>query len=86
MNKILLISSVIWVSLHYVIPHIYTRMCVPLTPFGFLESIIISTAPHCEAMRYTLYVSGNNIKYMWITAGAWCISVATEKLLAKVPK
>jgi hypothetical protein len=51
-----------------------------LTPFGFVESIIIANAPHCEGMRYALYISGNNIKYMWITMGTGLLSFLPAKL------
>ena len=86
MNRILIIGSFLWIVLHYIIPHAYTRLCVPLTPFGFIESIIMATAPHCEGMRYALYISGSNIKYMWLTMGTGLVSLITDKLLAKVPK
>jgi hypothetical protein len=86
MNRILIIGSTLWIVLHYIIPHLYTKLCVPLTPFGFIESIILATAPHCEAMRYALYISGDNIKYMWLTMGAGMLSLLADKLCAKVPK
>ena len=86
MNRILVISSLLWIILHYIIPHIYVKLCVPLTPLGFIQSIIISTTPHCEALRYTLYVSGDNIKYMWITIGTCVISFISNRLSARIPK
>jgi len=46
----------------------------------------MATAPHCEGMRYALYISGSNIKYMWLTMGTGLVSLITDKLLAKVPK
>jgi hypothetical protein len=84
MNRILVISSIIWIVLHYIIPHIYVKLCVPLSVFGFIESILISATPHCEALRYMLYISGNNIKYMWITIGTVIISFITNRLNTKV--
>jgi hypothetical protein len=86
MKRILIIGSTLWIILHYIIPHLYTKLCVPLSLFGFIESIILATAPHCEAMRYALYISGDNIKYMWLTMGAGIVSLIADKLYARVPK
>ena len=86
MKRLLIIGSCLWIILHYIIPHLYTKLCVPWTPLGFLESIIMSNAPHCEGMRYALYISGDNIKYMWLTMGTGLLSLITDKLFAKVPK
>jgi len=37
-------------------------------------------------MRYALYISGDNIKYMWLTMGAGMLSLIADKLCARVPK
>ena len=61
----------VWVLLHYVVPHIYTHVCVPLTPSGFALSIFVAPAPHCQIMRWTIYTSGNMINVMWICIATW---------------
>ena len=61
----------IWVLLHFVTPHLYTYVCVPPTAKGFILSIFVAPAPHCQIMRWTIYTSGNMINVMWACVGTW---------------
>lgn len=62
---------VIWILLHYISPHIYVRYCVPATITGLVMSVFIAPAPHCQALRWTIYNGGNTIIAMWIFIGTW---------------
>jgi hypothetical protein len=61
----------IWIVLHYISPHLYVRYCVPATITGFVMSVFIAPAPHCQALRWTIYNGGNAILAMWIFVGTW---------------
>jgi len=62
---------VIWILLHYISPHLYVRYCVPATITGLLMSVFVAPAPHCQALRWTIYNGGNAILAMWIFVGTW---------------
>jgi len=63
----------LWVILHFVVPHIYTQICVPKTISGFILSIFMAPAPHCQIMRWAIYTSGNMINMMWLCVGTWIV-------------
>ena len=63
-----------WILCHYVASHLYVYFCTPLTFIGFLFSPFIVAAPHCQALRWTVYHGGSTIINMWMLFGAWIIS------------
>jgi hypothetical protein len=63
----------IWALLHYISPHLYVRYCVPATVTGLIMSVFIAPAPHCQALRWTIYNGGNAILAMWIFVGTLCM-------------
>ena len=65
---------VLWVLLHYFGSHIYIRLCVPNTIYGFLISPFLTSTPHCQALRWCVYNGANIINYMWMEFGAWISS------------
>ncbi len=64
---------VLWIFLHFVTPHLYVYFCTPATLMGFVASPFIATAPHCIALRWCIYNSGNIITSMWMLIGAWLV-------------
>ena len=64
---------VLWILLHFATPHLYIYFCTPATFMGFVASPFIATAPHCIALRWCIYNSGNVISTMWMLVGAWCV-------------
>ena len=64
----------LWILLHYVGSHIYVRLCVPNTIYGFIVSPFLTSAPHCQALRWCIYNGANIINYMWLEFGAWISS------------
>ena len=65
---------IIYCILHYIIPHVYTYFCVPVTIFGFLISPFMSQSPHCIALRWALNAVCDNIKTMFVLIAAWLAS------------
>ena len=65
---------------HYTIPHLYTYFCTPTTFWGFLISPFMSQAPHCVAMRWTLYNVGDNIKTMFALVAGWLSGMFFSKI------
>ena len=73
-NYILGIAGIylLWISVHYITPHLYVYFCVPPTIIGLLMSPFTSTMPHCQGLRWLLYTSSDSIKAMWFVLSAWC--------------
>ena len=64
---------IFWIVSHYISSHLYVTFCVPATFYGFIQSIFLTPAPHCYALRWVIYNGGNNICVMWLLCGAWCV-------------
>jgi len=64
----------IWIVIHYVASHLYVRWCVPATLLGFLASPFLIPAPHCQALRWTIYNGGISISSMWVVFGMWLMN------------
>jgi hypothetical protein len=64
---------ILWILLHFVTPHLYVYFCTPATIVGFITSPFIAPAPHCSALRWCIYNSGNFITTMWMLIGSWFI-------------
>ena len=64
----------VWIVIHYAASHLYVKFCVPDNVYGFIVSPVIAPAPHCQALRWSIYNGGNSISAMWIILGAWILS------------
>ena len=73
MNYVLSISKVylVWILIHYVMSQCYVQFCTPPNIYGFIMSPLLSSAPHCKAMRWAIYTGANTIESMWIIIGTW---------------
>jgi hypothetical protein len=64
----------LWIFLHYLAAHLYVKLCVPNTIFGFILSPFMTATPHCQGLRWIVYNAANMINNMWIVLGAWICS------------
>ena len=60
-----------WILAHYSASHLYVYYCTPIGIYGFLWSPFSVTLPHCQALRWVIYNSGENLSGMWLLMGAW---------------
>ena len=60
-----------WIGLHYVSAHLYTKVCAPDTLLGFIMSPLMVVAPHCRALRWVVQTAAGVIDNMWIVFGTW---------------
>jgi hypothetical protein len=56
----------LWIFLHYTSSHLYVKLCVPKTVFGFIMSPFMTATPHCQCLRLIVYNAANIINNMWI--------------------
>lgn len=61
----------LWIALHFGATHLYVEYCVPKTWFGLLTSPFLTSAPHCQGLRWIIYNGGNQINNMWTSIGSW---------------
>lgn len=66
-----------WIILHYLASHMYIQWCVPATLIGFITAPLLVPAPHCQALRWTIYNGGEKIFAMWVMAGTWLYNKIT---------
>jgi hypothetical protein len=64
----------VWIFLHYIASHLYIKLCVPSSFFGFLMSPFMTATPHCQGLRWIVFNAANMINNMWIILGAWICS------------
>ena len=63
-----------WIALHYSASHLYVKLCVPDTLFGFLMSPFMTATPHCQGLRWVVTNGASMINNMWIVLGGWLCS------------
>ena len=64
----------IWILLHYFASHLYVKLCVPNTMYGFIISPFLVSTPYCTGLRWLIYTGANTIHNMWILFGSWISS------------
>jgi len=65
---------ILWIILHFIASHLYTRFCVPNSVVGFFMSPFLTATPHCQGLRWIIYNAANVINNMWLVLGAWICS------------
>ena len=58
----------VWIVLHFVAAHLYVYYCANSS------SPMLVSAPHCRAIRWTIYNGAQSIDTMWIVFGTWLCS------------
>jgi hypothetical protein len=61
----------VWILLHYLSVHIYTKVCVPLSLWGFISSPFIVMNPLCGGLEWIIHNSLIIISSMWAALGTW---------------
>ena len=61
------------VIMHYIAANIYAKWCAPLTWTGVIESMFLTTTPHCQCLRWIINMGGNNINNMWLLIAGWIL-------------
>jgi hypothetical protein len=64
----------LWICLHYVSSHLYVKLCVPNTLWGFIMSPFMTATPHCVGLRWIVYNAAQMINNMWVFLGTWICS------------
>jgi hypothetical protein len=68
---ILVYFSVVFV--HFISSNIYPSFCCPFTFWGFIMSPFMVVTPHCEALRWVIHYTGEQIRNYWIWLGGYLV-------------
>ena len=71
----MVVIYLLYIVAHYVSANLYQRYCTPVSWFGFLASPFATALPQCQALRWIVFNTGNNITAMWMMLGAWLINI-----------
>jgi hypothetical protein len=58
---------------HYITSNLYPPLCVPLTFTGFIMAPFVVVSPHCQALRWIIHYTGEQIKNIWIWVGGYLV-------------
>ena len=64
----------IWILLHYFASHLYVKLCVPDSLYGFIISPLLVATPYCIGLRWLIQTGATTINNMWILFGTWICS------------
>lgn len=85
-KTLILLLPATWFVVHWVAPRVYIPLCTPNGMYGFIQSMFLTTSPHCVALRYLISVSSFNINYAWLTLGTSLIGYASTHWNVQKPK
>jgi|TARA_B110000261_G_C13047857_1_gene343021 hypothetical protein len=83
---IILLLPAVWFVVHWIAPRIYIPLCVPDGMYGFIQSLFLTTSPHCVALRYVVSMSCFNINYAWMTLGTTLMGYMSTHWDVQKPK
>lgn len=58
---------------HYITSNMYPYMCCRPNLLGFIMTPFMVVTPHCEAMRWVIHYSGDQIRNVWIWLGGYLV-------------
>jgi hypothetical protein len=59
--------------LHYISANTYPTLCTPCTITGMVMTPFMVVTPHCQAIRWVINWSGNQINMAWISLGGYLV-------------
>ena len=71
----IIIPFIIWTIIHWIIPSLYIMFCTPQSFYGYLQSLILTSSPHCSLLRYSLNLSIYNINYLQISFAYFVLDI-----------
>lgn len=61
------------VAVHYIASNVYPTLCSPWSIFGFIMTPFMVVTPHCEALRWSIHYTGDQIRNGWLWVGAYLV-------------
>ena len=70
-----IVVGLLWISTHYITPHLYVEFCTPKNLRGFLLSPFRATSQECRLLRSLQNSSLDYFAYMKVVLTAWFIKI-----------
>ena len=70
----IVLTYIFWTLLHYICAHLYIQFCVGNSLWGLLTSPLYSSAPHCQALSWTIYTLSQKFIAMWPLLATYLLS------------
>ena len=64
---------------HFIAANIYPYICCNMSFFGFIISPFMTLAPHCQALRWIIDYTANQLKNYWIFLGTFFIGYIVKR-------
>lgn len=58
---------------HFVASNMYPSMCCGSGLWGFIMTPFMVVTPHCEAMRWVIHYTGDQIRNIWLWLGGYLV-------------
>lgn len=58
---------------HFICSNIYPTFCCNMSVWGFIMSPFMAVTPHCEALRWVIHYTGEQIRNAWLWLGGYLI-------------
>lgn len=82
-------AIVIYITLsltHYIASNLYPPLCVPLTITGFIMAPFVVVSPHCQALRWIIHYTGEQIKNIWVWVGGYLVYYIGQNITPYIRK
>ncbi len=61
------------VMVHFVSSNLYPSLCCSWSFWGFIMTPFMSVTPHCEALRWLIHYTGEQIRSVWLWLGGYLV-------------
>lgn len=65
---------------HFIASSMYAKVCAPLSFTGYLMMPFIIVTPHCNALRWAIQCTGEQIGKTWIWLGGYLVLHITNMI------
>ena len=76
---VVVVYIALWIG-HFACANMYPQMCCNMSFFGFIMSPFMTVTPHCQALRWFVDYSANQLKNYWLFLGTYLVSCITKRL------
>jgi hypothetical protein len=66
------------VMAHFICSNVYPVWCCNNTWYGFIMTPFMVVTPHCEALRWVMHYTGEQIRNVWLWIGSYLVYYITS--------
>ena len=65
---------------HFICSNVYPIWCCKNTWYGFIMTPFMVVTPHCEALRWVMHYTGEQIRNVWLWIGSYLVYYVTSSV------